>query len=197
MPVFFSVLLITPHQSTGVGYNFVIMCTNITLTCTINLMRGKRSTPEVTHGTAHFLVPAVPQGDSNIEANAETLHQSTVVAYNFVIMCLNITLTCTINFIGSAQTSPELWVFYWASTSATVLHIPVSAHAHAYNSGLVWALPIELMWQVSVIFVHMTTALYPTPGLWCGVIRKTVEKVGSFSCCWTAQNAQTFAHNSL
>ena len=108
MPVFFSVLLITPHQSTGVGYNFVIMCTNITLTCTINLMRGKRSTPEVTHGTAHFLVPAVPQGDSNIEANAETLHQSTVVAYNYVIMCLNITLTCTINFIGSAQTSPEL-----------------------------------------------------------------------------------------
>ena len=126
-----------------------------------------------------------------------TPHQSTGVGYNFVIMCTNITLTCTINFIGSAQTSPELWVFYWARTSATVLHIPVSAHAHVYNSGLVWALPIELMWQVSVIFVHMTTALYPTPMLWCGVIRKTVKNNYIFSCCWTAQNAQTLVHNSV
>ena len=59
--------------------------------------------------------------------------------------------------------------------------VPVWAHAHAYNSGLVWALPIKLMWPQSVIFVPMLTRLYPMPVLWCGVSCETVKKVTFFS----------------
>ena len=53
----------------------------------------------------------------------------------------------------------------------------VARKSHAYNSGLVWALSTKLMVQVSVIFVHMITKLYPTPVLWCGVFSEIPKKV--------------------
>ena len=34
------------------------------------------------------------------------------------------------------------------------------------------------MWQVSVIFVHMTTELYPNPRLLCGVSGETLKFLG-------------------
>ena len=48
----------------------------------------------------------------NFTVSPLTPHQSLGFGYASVVMCTNITLTCHINYIGSAQTSPELWVFY-------------------------------------------------------------------------------------
>ena len=47
-----------------------------------------------------------------------TPHQSTGIGYNLVSMGTNITLTCHINYMGSAQTSPELYACAWAQTGA-------------------------------------------------------------------------------
>ncbi len=47
-----------------------------------------------------------------------TPHQSIGIGYNAVIVGTNITLTCHINYIGSAQTSPELYACAWAQTCA-------------------------------------------------------------------------------
>ena len=47
-----------------------------------------------------------------------TAHQSTGIGYNLVSMGTNITLTCHINYMGSAQTSPELYACAWAQTGA-------------------------------------------------------------------------------
>ena len=47
-----------------------------------------------------------------------TPHQSIGIGCNAVIAGTNITLTCHINYIGSAQTSPELYACAWAQTGA-------------------------------------------------------------------------------
>ena len=47
LKLFFSVLLITPHQSMGFGCYFVIMGRNITLTCHISFMVSAQTSPEL------------------------------------------------------------------------------------------------------------------------------------------------------
>ena len=44
---FFTVSQLTPHQSTGIGYNLVSMGTNITLCGHINLIGSAQTSPEL------------------------------------------------------------------------------------------------------------------------------------------------------
>ena len=112
----------------------------------------------------------------NFNVSQLTPHQSLGFGYAPVVMCTNITLTCHINYIGSAQTSSELYACAWAKTGVDSTAADVLAQSDTHNSGLVWAPPIKFMWHISVIFVHMITKLHPTPVLWCGVISETLKK---------------------
>ena len=92
-----------------------------------------------------------------------------------------------VHMITRLYPTPVLWCGVISKTLKNrptglfAVSVPVWAHANAYNSILVWALPIRFMWQVSVIFVPAMTALHPIPMLWCGVSGETVKKVTFFS----------------
>ena len=93
----------------------------------------------------------------NFTVSELTPYQLLGFGYAPVVMCTNIILTCHINYIGSAQTSSELYACAWAETGMNSTAVDVLAQSNTHNSGLVCALPIKLMVHVSVIFVHMIT----------------------------------------